>query len=1504
MRGPQQGLTTMSSNQRLFDRQIEHMIRSRLHQDEMLELLQRLGSEHSTRLTRLFGGREEQEILDEVRRYGISLTSRVRDSLTDYLSAELDFQYGSVNREVGSFYRLRTPERGYIAARLLEEPMRFGNSTEPVPSVSASINRLTTAHRNRVNYLVREAIAQGMTQEQVEQRLQRSARLSAQQARTVAVTGFTHADSLVRDEFWNENSDLLAGYTYTAILDASTTRLCSSLDGTFEPAGAVKHRPPLHWNCRSSLVPVLRSVSQLRELATDRLDQDELATVPTTLLNGSPAERENFEAWLRRQTFEKQREMLNSEERVTLFQRGALRISEFWSNAQRPMSLAALRRQDALSTFRHSRDQPTSNITIAAARPSQLVRSTELRRQLEQLIYKDVQDSKQSITLTDYRGTSLPGKRESRRRSTNEFDERNNSFDPFSGEQRSTYYYDPDYTVYTERLDTLSRSQVLSQAQRDWIREFVEGLNDNVSTNQRSVILETLRVTFERAARDGAVDWEDYARVFRAETNYSVVNISRILDRRSRANSELFIQFGSPGESPRAQIMGRWTTFEELLDRKLANQNFVRDWDKTYGRAAARRLYTGNLRVVLRALFTEATPKPKGPPKSFVRWIEKNIPGISSVSYGELKLSNWLAGIVADLPGVKQLRDFITWWETPQAPLLQRWRRTAEESIQNIIDLQFLRLKERRTLVDRLALSPLLDDDSQLRVLQSMLKTIATGMVTDYDGLAITLGDQFFKANQPFRPWYKPTLQDKHREGSRILSTLRDQGTIRIVSRGVNRRAVLDLETGRQGGNWQDTVSREVTILDEDLLTLQRAQRELILADRIGVTSETNRYYVKPGHTTYFDSRGNNTGVPIITRSAFPFVEENFIDNDFANMLNHTMSTQFTVDRDFASFFLDLARFRDVRGRSEYYDSINLFRHEITNRGEMGYGLIETLRFHLERGKPFSVHARIDGRGRVYYNGYLTPTGGEVVRPFLNSANSYAMTPGALNQIRASLGTLVGESLEVLTDQGRLDAFRRHEADFLRIGELISSTTQRDRRLREFMELPLVRNLDGEEVAKLARFSLEYYRIHQHTRGQVDNPLRLSTYRTQLMGEIDASASALQMISLATGDRRGAALSNVVPTQRKQRIYDIVAQRTASDPRFLRLMEDAGLDLSWEDLQKAAKYQVMIALYGAGRAGQAFRVTEELAKVLGKRDIQFVTRREQLAINKLIDQRIRQAQEMGAEDVVEQLRSFKSEVSDVVRSRREPTAALFAEAEEFHPDVFNFLQRATARQGGYAGPDLFREIAKIMSEKLAEAAPSAQNYITFWKRVGQAYAENTGRVDLPWVTFDGKVVWQRYRPRVEKEIRFFDPETGRYVRNIYAQTSDKDELLGRGSIGDIRLGTGVNGTHANDASIVRQFHLWGRRNSIPTTTIHDAFFTSITHLDTVSETILAIYADAAGSRQIERTLEAMRSAGLPREVYERFLEEARELGMVGNPLTKEEILRDLRPGESRYGLGP
>jgi len=664
-------------------------------------------------------------------------------------------------------------------------------------------------------------------------------------------------------------------------------------------------------------------------------------------------------------------------------------------------------------------------------------------------------------------------------------------------------------------------------------------------------------------------------------------------------------------------------------------------------------------------------------------------------------------------------------------------------------------------------------------------------------------------------------LKDYHKEGSLILDLFKQQGLIKVQFRGKTRRGILDLDTNRVSGGYKETISREVTVVDKGLLKLQEAERRVLISRRLGVTSDRDRLFVKAGKKTFFDARGNDTGIPIISRDKFADYDAKQIDRDIALMMNHVSNVQYGVDLEFVSFMDDLVRFRDPRGNSKFYDSINEFRHEILNRGEQGYGLMSTAKYHAQRNKNFRTQVFIDSRGRVYHRGYLTPTGGELVRPFLNSGTPKTMTPGAMRELRIQLGAMLGTGTEALTQAGRLEVFRRNESKLKEIGELLLAKTQRDRRLREFLEHPLVRGMEGAEVPKLARMALEYTRVYNHVDGDFSNLNKLATYKTKLMIENDASSSGAQIIGLSTGDRAVSLASNVLPTTQKNRLYDLVAMDTVNDPEFLKIPALRDAALTWEDLAKAAKAQNMVSFYGAGVATKTANVAGKLSKVLDDKGFVTVTKDNLNAQLRVIDGKIKIANRQGAVGVEAELTSFRKELIELINSNEPVGRTLLKQALDIHPDTADFVNKLTNARRGIIGPKEFAEVSRIMSRNLSERAPVTDKFINYWKQVAKVFVEETQKVDIPWVTFDGKIMTQRYRSKIQERIEFTDPVSGRKIANIYEASAEDGKLLGKGSLNDARIGLGVNGNHSNDAVIVRQFHLWGRRNNVETGTIHD-----------------------------------------------------------------------------------
>lgn len=163
--------------------------------------------------------------------------------------------------------------------------------------------------------------------------------------------------------------------------------------------------------------------------------------------------------------------------------------------------------------------------------------------------------------------------------------------------------------------------------------------------------------------------------------------------------------------------------------------------------------------------------------------------------------------------------------------------------------------------------------------------------------------------------------------------------------------------------------------------------------------------------------------------------------------------------------------------------------------------------------------------------------------------------------------------------------------------------------------------------------------------------------------------------------------------------------------------------------------------------------------------------------------------------------------------------------------------------------------------------------------------------NVPWVNFDGKVIEQNFTQSFEERLRYKDKD-GNWITNILqipqkTEASWQDVLINKdGKINDIadagkaRTAFAVNGNHSNDAVIVKKFHLWGRKNNVQTSTVHDAFFANAADMLKARKALRKIYAEMLNRNVIKSTLDEMRARGLPKILYDKYLEEAIEIGLI------------------------
>ncbi len=138
---------------------------------------------------------------------------------------------------------------------------------------------------------------------------------ASRQAQALARSSIMSVANAARFETYTQNSDVVKGVKWMSTLDTRTTEICIALDGqawTLDgkrlPGTVHKWRgpPPAHWNCRSTLSPVLRSWSDLitnrsakkKVLAAEK--SGKLAKGWRASMDGRVPDDLNYGDWLRK----------------------------------------------------------------------------------------------------------------------------------------------------------------------------------------------------------------------------------------------------------------------------------------------------------------------------------------------------------------------------------------------------------------------------------------------------------------------------------------------------------------------------------------------------------------------------------------------------------------------------------------------------------------------------------------------------------------------------------------------------------------------------------------------------------------------------------------------------------------------------------------------------------------------------------------------------------------------------------------------------------------------------------------------------------------------------------------------------------------------------------------------------------------------------------------------------------------------------------------------------
>jgi SPP1 gp7 family putative phage head morphogenesis protein len=162
--------------------------------------------------------------------------------------------------------------------------------------------------------------------------------LNMRQAQALVSTAVAHTANEARQTFYGANNDLIKGVQWVSTLDARTTPICQSRDGTVFPVDSGP-RPPAHFRCRSSTAPILKSWKELG------IDMEEAPSGTRASMDGQVPEAETYQTWLKKKSATFQDDVLGPT-RGKLFREG-LSLDRFVDQSGKEYTLKQLRSKDS-----------------------------------------------------------------------------------------------------------------------------------------------------------------------------------------------------------------------------------------------------------------------------------------------------------------------------------------------------------------------------------------------------------------------------------------------------------------------------------------------------------------------------------------------------------------------------------------------------------------------------------------------------------------------------------------------------------------------------------------------------------------------------------------------------------------------------------------------------------------------------------------------------------------------------------------------------------------------------------------------------------------------------------------------------------------------------------------------------------------------------------------------------------------------------------------------------
>jgi SPP1 gp7 family putative phage head morphogenesis protein len=1543
-------MQTVNANTQVYDKVVDRAAMIRLYERRVNGKIEVVIDGHAVRLDDVIrkgnlspAGREKlfKEIDKELLKTYKETYNISKRSLLDLFGDQVSYAYQNVETAIGKIWKPERPNRRIAEEVVLEKPL-YKDST-----LAAGWAGVSVAEKKRLEAVIRKGIADNKTVDEIalEVRKGNVHTISRQQSKALVVTAITSVSTQADHAVYRANERALRGWQYVAVLDARTTPVCAHRDGHIYPMGDTAHLPPAHFNCRSTTVPVFKSwddISKLEGAAQiRRRNLQNLSAKDIAFYDGQTALRESYNDWLLRQSKDVQLRHLGDYQKVDLFRTGQLELNQFTNPEGNSIGIKELRAlTDSGYTLPNdtlkfaAAKQKLDSMQLGASTPDDFISDEQLKKTLLDYYLLQAGELNGTLSLTNYRGMLLGTKRSAKTRVlTAPPREDQLKFNPITGRYEDIRLYQPNPAVLANNLRLVDESDKLLERDKQFIREIVDNLSERMSINERAVIADNLRIIFGRYRDNGEV-WTNFKAVVQGQIKFDVMNVSDAIETQIRRDADVLKKLKDSNYID--PVLGP-TQLQDLHDNFVDNIFARNKWEDRVAPKIAKELrntFDYKIPLTIRNRLSDRELQ-----QFYLRFAHR----LSLADSPDR--DQFAAALGRDLYNLANINGDRRKWYTLGMKLLEA------DNVKKFFEIETFGVQKRRmkSMMSGTYFGPYYDTLAyNIRIVDPRIQDYAKLTRKVELGLRVSVTED--KNRLVFREGYKTYFIDRGilgYEDTRIPITSTSSFS-EFPEEFVDKDFVDAL-------TWASKTKYKI---DEDYYDF--TQKLLYFEDDKG---NAKKYNELNEYRKYIASRGDAyerfKAMEWLRTSGKSFSNHPFIDHrariydrgligpqsgeTFRPFLNTAEVKKFSPE-EFADFQDQIGSF--LGGLSDFfegrYNSLSITgRQKIAEKWRPELVRIGN---HMLRKKPADIRAildseivsKIDGEELNKFFRFALETAkidnyleGKYTKASLSRLNDYDVSL-ALEQDASSSGAQI---IALTTRNKQLAELSNviPTNQKKRLYDEIAAATYNDPRFRKLNEKLGLNEKDLRKAAK-AQNMVTFYGAGERTgilnvEGKlakvldkdVNTLVVKASDRDTVLNEISARIARYEKFDPDTAEELRELRQNVRDIFNKglDPGDDILEQLYFLDPKTKDLVEK--MSRSYERVVTPNDFKE-IAKIMSEYLGDQVPILKDFTRYFGRLAQDYVSNAKPsnadfdwktIAKIALVDKK--------KKGYV--LPDFVSRVLGVKAG--EPVSEKLLKRFGFwKPDgtlseiIYGVDTPETRRTGG-----------KYFKTELLELKTLTELELFYANKLPKSWT------NIPWVNFDGKTIEQNFTQTFEEKLVYRD-KFGNWTTNIL-QVPQKTEatwwqqvINKSGKINDIadagkaRTAFAVNGNHSNDAVIVKKFHLWGKKSKIPTSTIHDAFFTNAADMLKARQALREIYAQTLDKNVIKMTLDEMRARGLPKALYDKYFDEAVELGLIPIPgkskvggkvlkesdiLKREDILKEVPKGFSDdygwYGVG-